>query len=118
MNNLWFFFILCALFSCNKQNEAIESACFTIIERQCGSDPYNDYVKNATTQEEKAKSIQTYLKDQGISGTALVPNPPYTGAVCLECSCPNGVSYQLTLSVNDTTKLKSLSLSLVNKSCE
>ncbi|MEP7321718.1 MAG: hypothetical protein ABI761_07355 [Saprospiraceae bacterium] len=118
MKNLLFFFILCGLFSCNKQNDAIEYACFTLVERQCATDPYNTYVKNATTLEEKARSIQAYLKDQGISGTVLVPNPIYTGAVCQSCICPNGVSYQLTLSASDTTKLKSLSLSLVNKSCE
>ncbi|MEO5582239.1 MAG: hypothetical protein ABIR66_06080 [Saprospiraceae bacterium] len=118
MKNLLFFFILSSLFSCDKQNEVIDYACFTLVERQCATDPYNDYLKNANTPEEKAKSIQLYLKDQGISGAALVPKPPYTGAVCLACICPNGVSYQLTLSANDTSKLKSLNLSLVSKSCE
>jgi hypothetical protein len=117
MKSVFFFLMLYCLFSCHKE-KAVASACFNIIERQCGTDAYNPYLKNATTLEEKAKSIQVYLKDQGISGTEIIPNPVNNLPVCLACSCPNGISYHLYLSVNDTLKLKSLNLLLENKSCE
>ena len=117
MKKVLLIFIVFSLFSC-KKDEVVDYACFTLVERQCATDPYNSYFKNANTPEEKAKFIQKYLKDQGISGTEVLPNPVNNLPVCLACSCPSGVSYQLTLSASDTSKLKSLNLSLVNKSCE
>lgn len=106
--------VLVGLVSCTKNNEDVNS-CFTISERQCASDPYQLYSKPTDTDRKNA--IKEYLQVHGINNVGIVINPPYTGAVCLACSCPSGISYTLQIASSDTTKLKSLGLVVTGSSC-
>lgn len=108
------FIVLMIFMSCTKNSDDT-IACFTITERQCASDPYQSYSKPADP--DKKNAILEYLQVNGIKNVKIAINPPYTGAVCLACSCPSGISYSLQLAVSDTTKLKTIGLLVTGVSC-
>jgi len=113
MRYKWFFFGL-ILAACSKNNEDVNT-CFILTERQCASDPYQAYSK--PTDADKKNAINKYLEVNGILNTGITLNAPFTGAVCLACSCPSGISYTLELAASDTAKLKTLGLLVTGGSC-
>lgn len=103
------------LMGCQKEVNT-DTSCFTLSERQCAMDPYQSYV-HGKEYTSKSKGITAWLSSKGVSNATVVENAPYTGAVCLACSCPSGISYTITVSSTDTFKLKELDLVLVKKDC-
>ena len=116
MYRMSFFLSILFFISCDK-DEAGQSVCYTLIERQCAMDPYNAYFKDIKNADDRAQGIRTYLQAQDVALLDITPNAPSSDAFCLACICPNGYSYRLTLEVKDTMKLQSLDLLLLRMDC-
>ncbi|MBK6476714.1 MAG: hypothetical protein IPF93_00120 [Saprospiraceae bacterium] len=116
MYRMSFFLSILFFISCDK-DEAGQSVCYTLIERQCAMDPYNAYFKDIKNADDRIRAIKDYLQDKEISPVNITANPLSMDAVCLACICPNGYSYRLTLEVKDTIRLLALDLLLVHVDC-
>ncbi len=103
------------LTACVKNNDNLNT-CFILTERQCASDPYQAY--STTGDADKKNAIKKFLEVNGIQNANITLNAPFTGAVCLACSCPSGISYTLELAASDTVKLKSIGLLVTGASCD
>jgi hypothetical protein len=100
--------------ACSKSNDDV-STCMILTERQCASDPYQAY--STPDDADKKNAIKKYLEVNDILNINISLNVPFTGAVCLACSCPSGVSYTLELAASDTIKLKTLGLLVTGGPC-
>lgn len=118
MKNFGLLLILTLALACERAAGPLNGVCFTLTERQCAMDPFNSYVKDTKTLEERANGVAAYLRDQGIALSEVKSNPKFTGAVCLACTCPSEYSYRLVISSEDTVKLKTLDLALTERDCD
>ena len=107
--------LLAYFLSCQKEADK-DTVCFSLSERQCAMDPYQSYIKSVDLT--RPKAIASWLSVQGISGAVVSENEPFTGAVCLACTCPSGISYTVSVFSTDTLKLKKLDLLLTKTDCK
>lgn len=118
MKNFSLILLLTLALACERASGPLSGVCYTLAERQCAMDPFNSYVKDTKTLDERANGVATYLRDQDIPLSEVKSNPKYTGAVCLACTCPSEYSYRLIIPVADTAKLKILDLALAERDCD
>lgn len=118
MKNFSLIVLLTLALACERAPGPVSGVCYALTERQCAMDPFNSYVKDTKTLDERANGVAAFLRDQGIPLSEVKSNPKFTGAVCLACTCPSEYSYRLIIPAGDTVKLKTLGLAVTERDCD
>lgn len=97
--------VLFQLTSCSE--EAQNTSCFFIDQRQCQIDPWSD----SEAQLGRVDAVKQYLESNGVEAVRFEVEDRFHEVVCLACQCPGGPRYFIEIPDEDVAQLSGLDIS-------